>query len=123
MKLKLIFTAIAALLIAGTAGAQERNAKRWETSKIRIENMARFVKMDEATTEKATQAMYDYIGAQAATNKQKSTMSPEDFKAANSQDYQTMRTSIMSMLNKEQQSGYKKWLALPPAERYKKISE
>ena len=120
MKLKMLFTAIAALLIAGTAGAQDKDPKRLQEAQNRVENMARYVKMDEATTAKVSEAMYKYVVVSRELAKKKKEMTPEDYKAASSADYQKWRKETNALLTKEQIAGYNQWLKIPTKERYKK---
>ena len=122
MKLKMLFTALAALMITGTTLAQEKNENTLRRSKERIENLAQYIQMDEATTEKVVDAMYRYMIAHNEVTKN-TELSAEEKKAGTSEAYANWRKETASLLNAEQRAGYNKWLKLPVEERYKKISQ
>ena len=123
MKLQLIFTALAALLIAGTVGAQNKDPKRLQQAKDRVENMARYVKMDAATTEKVTELTYQHIVEVSAHIKQKNSMPEEEYQSKGKAMHREYGKALRALLNEEQVAGFNEWSKLPREERTKKITQ
>ena len=113
MKMRL-FAAIAALLIAGAASAQEKDPVMLEKAQKSIEAMSQYVKMDDATKQKTLDIMYTRVVAHSVLNKQKKSMPAEEWKTENSKIYRTWVDDMRKALPAaDQRKGFDTWRNLP----------
>ena len=119
MKLKALFTALAALLIVATVGAQERDAKLLEKAQKNTEGMAKHVKIDDATKAKVLDIMYTREAASADLKVRKSSLNEEEAKKQNSAIYRAWVNGLRAAVPADQKEAFETWRKLPPSERNK----